>query len=359
MSGNRTPDFVGPLTTGNVSLPNLTRTGNFSGAGEKSGWHLLGNPYPQPIDWDLATASIPAGMSAAISVYRTSGGASGTYLTRTNGVGSLTDGLVPLGQAFFAQVTGAGPVSFTFTNALRVEANPATVARPAAETRPLVSLTLTKAGVPAATDATFVYVEAGATLGADDRFDGFKPARNVGLPTLATLINNTEAAVNGLPEGALTQPTTVEVTAVLPTPGTYRLAVGELLNFGGTAVALLDRLTGTRYDLATAPVVPLTATRAQEEVIGRFALEFNAGRVLGTAPLESVASIALFPNPATGAVHLTATPYTAAELLDATGRLIRRTTTDETGTTTVSLTDVPAGVYVVRVGGLTKRLVVQ
>jgi FG-GAP-like repeat/Bacterial Ig-like domain/Secretion system C-terminal sorting domain len=359
MSGNRTPDFVGPLTTGNVSLPTLTRTGNFSGAGEKSGWHLLGNPYPQPIDWDLATASIPAGMSTSISVYRTSGGNNGIYLTRTNGIGSLPDGVVPLGQAFFAQVTGAGPVSFTFTNALRVEANPATVARPAVETRPLVRLTLTKAGAPAETDATFVYVEAGASLGADDRFDGFKPARNVGLPTLATLINGIEAAVNGLPECTLTQPTTIELTAVLPTPGTYHMAVGELLNFGSTPVALLDRLTGTRSDLTTQPVVALTATRAQQEIIGRFALEFNGGRVLGTAPLVSTASIALFPNPATGAVRVTTTPHTSADLLDATGRLIRQVTTDETGATTIGLTDVPAGLYVVRVGSHTKRLVVK
>ncbi len=365
MSGGRTPDFVGPLTTGNVPLPSLTRTGNFSSAGEKSGWHLLGNPYPQPIDWDLATASIPTGMSGAISVYRTTGGANGTYLTRTNGIGSLPDGVVPLGQAFFAQVTGAGPVSFTFTDALRVEANPATVARPATETRPVLSLILAKmanSGTSAEADETFVYIEPGATLGPDDHFDGFKPAHNVGIPTLATLIGSAEAAVNGLPESALTQPTTIELLAILPTPGTYELHTNQLQNFDPTttSVVLLDRLTGTRYALTTQPIIHLTATRANEEILDRFALELNGNRILHTPALTpATPAITLWPNPATTTVHLTATPQTPAELLDATGRLIRQTATDETGATVLNLTDVPAGVYMVRCGSQTKRLVVK
>lgn len=47
IGGGQTPDFVGSLTTGNLDLA-LSATGTLT-AGNKAGWHLLGNAYPQPI----------------------------------------------------------------------------------------------------------------------------------------------------------------------------------------------------------------------------------------------------------------------------------------------------------------------
>jgi hypothetical protein len=289
-------------------------------------------------------------------VYRTTGGNNGAYLTRANGIGSLPDGIVPLGQAFFARATSA--TTFTFANAMRVEANPATVARPSAETRPVLGLTLTDAQGQG--DETFVYAEAGATAEADARFDGLKPGRNVGVPTLATLIGTEEAAINGLPETLLTQPATVELIAVLPTVGTYTLAVGQFVNFGSTTVELLDRLTGTRYDLRTTPVVTLTATRANEEMTGRFALVFNGQRITSTADLSPLTSdlLSLFPNPATGGTEVRVVGVAAGEvvrLLDATGRVVRVTTT-----AVLNTRELATGVYTVRTtGGRTTRLVVE
>ncbi|MEJ7485439.1 hypothetical protein WL639_12320, partial [Staphylococcus hominis] len=64
MPGNKTPDFVGILHTGDLDVV-LDVTGtNTAPTTQKAGWHLLGNPYPQPIDWDLFTA--PAGLDASV-----------------------------------------------------------------------------------------------------------------------------------------------------------------------------------------------------------------------------------------------------------------------------------------------------
>ncbi|MBC7446702.1 MAG: DUF3494 domain-containing protein, partial [Hymenobacteraceae bacterium] len=147
ISGGLTPDFVGQLQNGNLTMLNLTRTGE----GEKAGWHMLGNPYPAPLDWDRV--SVPAGMSNAISVWQSTGELqNGVYLTRVSsgngvGTGTLTNGHIAMGQGFFARVTGAGPVNFTFPQAARLTsyANPAHF-RTVADARPSMQLTLRQQG---------------------------------------------------------------------------------------------------------------------------------------------------------------------------------------------------------------------
>ncbi len=362
MPGAQTPDFVGALTNGDVPV-NLTVTGtNSSPNQQKAGWHLLGNLYPQPIDWDLAT--IPSGMSGSISVFRTQGGNNGLYLTRQNGLGSLPNGELPLGQGFFARATTDNTV-FTFTNALRVGANPGPVARPVADARPRLTLTLAATTPDAVADEVTIYAQAGATPGEDLRFDGLRPGRNLGnVPTIASLIEGQEAAVNGLPLETLTAgTTTIELTAALPVAGTYTLAVGELANFGSATVELLDRLTNTRYDLRQQATVTLTAAQANTVQTGRWAVVFNGQRVLGTSHLAPRTShLTLFPNPAAGgaSVRLTgAWVGSSVTVFDATGRAVVRTLTDATGTATVPTQGLAAGVYVLKAGAQTTRLVVE
>ncbi len=354
MKGGLTPDFVGPLTQTDVTRPNLTRTG----ATTKTGWHLLGNPYPSPIDWDLVT--VPASLNPAVSVFQSTVATNGLYLTRANGIGSLPNGIIPMGQAFFVQVDAA-PVSFTFTNACRVTTfgSPAHY-RSAADPRPAAHLTLRATGAPATeTDGAVVYFQEGATTAADRDFDGEKPAHNPGLPTLVSLTSTgaelAELAVNGLPETAL-QGATVELLLDLPAAGTYELATAQVANLTGTEAALLDRLTGTRYDLQQQPTVTVTA-RAAGEVRGRFALVF--GRESGRVTSGSGLALALYPNPAHGSVRVAGAAVGPVELLDATGRVVRRVTASATAETVLDLAALPAGVYVVRAGAASQRLVVN
>ena len=347
---------MGTLVTGALNVP-LTVTGNPATNG-KAGWALLGNPYAQPISWDLLTT--PAGLDASVFVWYSTGGANGGYRVRNaSNVGNLTDGLIGVGQAFFVRATAA--TTFPFTNALRVEENVA-LGRAAAATRSLVTLQLTGA---AGTDEATVYTEAAATLGYDGAFDAIRPTRNVGVPTLSALIDGQEAMISALPETALTSATetVVELTAALPTPGTYTLTVGTLTNFATTSVELLDRLTNTRYDLTQQLTLGLRATRANEVFVGRFALVLNGQRVLGTNLSPLTANLALYPNPATtgGSVRVTGCPASqAVTVFDLAGRRVATVVADATGAADVSLRELATGVYSVRTAdGRTARLVVQ
>ncbi len=371
LPGQQTPDFVGALTTGSVPVA-LTVTGtNTSVNAQKAGWHLLGNPYPQPIDWDLAT--VPAGMEPTISVWFSTGGTSGAYRFRNAAtqVGSLTDGVLALGQGFFARATA--PTTFTFSNALRVENGTVPLGRAAAPAAsasvPLLRLNLAPVGAPAThADATFLTVAPGATASLDAGLDALRPGRNVGVPTLATVVAGQEAAINALPETALTQAaeTAVELTAVLPEVGAYTLTVGELAGFGPASLVLLDRLTRTRYDLTQQPTITLAATRANEEVSGRFAILLNGNRVLGThSKLETEnPKLEIAPNPASaqGApVRLSGAPAgTRLVVSDLAGRIVASLPADATGAATLPTHPLAPGVYVVRAAdGRTARLVVE
>ncbi len=367
------PDFTGTLTNGNVTMTGLTRTGNFTGA-QKSGWHLLGNPYPSPIDWDLVT--IPAGMSSAVSVWRSTGdGNQGAYTTYTNGVGPANSDRIAMGQGFFARVTSTtGPVSFTFNNAARVTTyvNPS-VSRPASsstpsqvETRPLLALALRGASAAAsAADEAFVYFQNGATTAIDDRFDAEKPGFNDGIPTLVTLTAAAEGlAINGLDLSALTY-SQVPMLLKLPTAGTYVLEPTRFLNFNGTAVRLLDHVTNTAHDLSTNQPYTFTATTAGE-LRGRFTLEFGQ-RVTGvSADAAVLATIGVWPNPTAGQLHITLPAnltVSRAALTDALGRTVALPTLHAGATTDVSLAGQPAGVYVLHLttsaGVVTRRIVLE
>ncbi len=351
-----TPDFVGALTTGPVNVA-LSHTG-VNTASNKAGWHLLGNPYAQPIDWDLLAT--PAGVQAAVYVWYSAGGSNGAYRTRNaSGVGSLTNGLIGIGQGFFVRTTAAA--TFPFTNALRVESDTVALGRALAATAPRLTLTLAQTGRPAAeADALTVYEQAGATPGFDGAFDAARPAPNVGLPTLSALINGEEALISALPEGTLTTGTTVELTLTLPAVATYALTAAELTNLPGAI--LLDRLTNTRYDLTTQPTVAFAA--AQPGVVaGRFALVFGQ-RVLGTSDLAPRPShLLLFPNPATGGGVVSVYGGPASQpvaVFDLAGRRVATVAADAQGTATLPVGGLVPGVYSVRtIAGRTARLVIE
>ncbi len=354
MTGASTPNFVGTLGNGTFTRTGLTRTGSFLAAGQKSGWHMLGNPYPSPIDWDLVT--VPAGMSTAVSVFRSTGGSNGSYVTYTNGVGTPGTDLIGLGQGFFVRVTGSGPVDFTFTNACRLTsyAN-AAVYRTAQDIRPLVAMALRAATAPAAEAAeATVYFQDGASAGYDESFDGARPGRNIGVPTLASVVAGEELAVNGLPTTALEAGTTVSLLVDVPKAGTYVFEVGQLRHVNAP-VYLTDAVTGTVQPLTADARYTFTTATAGEQV-GRFALRF------GAAPAATNATtLTLWPNPAQDRVQVTLSG-TAKELtvFDAVGRVVR-TLALAAGQTSASfdVRGLPAGVYSVRGGAAMARLVVE
>ncbi|GAB3835807.1 DUF4394 domain-containing protein [Hymenobacter jeollabukensis] len=362
-----TPDFVGTLNNGTINQSGLTR-----GTQTESGWQLLGNPYPAPLNWDLVGRT---NVDGAVYVYRSTGQYAGTYSAYVaNGAG--TNGgtnVIGSGQGFFVRVSTPGSANgqVSFTNAARFTTYQSPVfQRPAAISGPLVRLALQAAAGPA--DEAVVYLEPGATAGFDASMDAYKLLAG-GAPLLASPIDaSTRLAVNALPPLSATTPERVvplHVQGLQAGPHTLRAA--ELLNLpAGTYAYLRDADTGALVDLQTQPSYSFTL--ANTSLTTRFSLLLTQNRVTATAPAALSQQIGLYPNPARTQVTLQlpaslAQQPVAVSVLNALGQQVLTRVLPATRSAqdalTLPLTGLAKGVYSVRLttaqGIVTKRLVVE
>jgi hypothetical protein len=147
-----------------------------------TGFNLIGNPYPSPIDWDAPEGWVRTNIDDAL-YYFNAGGAdqyTGVYSSYVNGISSdgIANNILATMQGAFIHVSdGAYPVAATliFTNQVRVNDLTPTFHKSAlAETRPLLRFTARMAGETAPADPLIVYFENEATAGFDSRQDALK-----------------------------------------------------------------------------------------------------------------------------------------------------------------------------------------
>ncbi|MFD2721018.1 T9SS type A sorting domain-containing protein [Hymenobacter monticola] len=371
--------FTVNLAPATLNLTGTLRTGNYAltmsrGATANSGWQLLGNPYPAPLNWNNLTR--PTGMDNALYVYQSSGPYAGSYVGYVNGAGPAGANLVASGQAFFGRVSSGSP-TLTFTNAARETTYTSpTQYRNTAETRPMLELALQAPAAGSLADVLYVYQEAGATAAFDSHYDALKVVLNGGQqPTLYQQAGPESLSIQGLPEG--TQPQALPLGVNAPTGGTFTFTPQRLDNFPATATLYLeDRLRGTWHNLRTGAY---TATLAQGLSTSRFVLHLNpaAGPLATTASTQPFAELQVYPNPAnsqTAVVQVvvsgqaTALAKARLEVLNSIGQRVYSAAgpaTSPTGTLRLSVptTGLAAGVYTVRLstatGVLTRKLVLN
>ncbi|MDO7874128.1 GEVED domain-containing protein [Hymenobacter sp. ASUV-10] len=359
-------DLSGVLNTGPVNTGALSHSGTAN-----SGWQLLGNPYPAPLNWSQVSG-LPAGIDASVYVFEPNSQYGGFYRSFVNGMGTNSfDGMLPAMQAFFVRTTQPVPAGFSFQNAHRVTSytNPA-FHRTTADQRPVLRLAL--GGLASnGTDETIVYLQAGATAtGTDAAFDAAKLPNSSGLSVATQLAGpgNGPLAISGLPTTAATVETRLPLTLQVPAAGSYRFDVTALAHFdAGTAVLLLDHQLNTRTDLRQVTSYAFTAAQAGA-LNGRFELLLGRpGSVTGTA--AALASpFSVWPNPASGkaALHVALdAPATKATLTLRTvlGQVVA-TQTFGGNAATLPTTGLAAGTYLltVQVAGqapATRRVVVE
>ncbi|MBC7449060.1 MAG: T9SS type A sorting domain-containing protein, partial [Hymenobacteraceae bacterium] len=356
-NANTVVDITGTFQNGPVTTPSLTR-GDFG----TSGWNLVGNPYPAPIDWRLV--SKPAAVNDALYVYQPTGKYTGQYASWVNGVAvnSATPEL-PSMAGFFVRANTPGATStLTFTNAARLTTwtNPV-FGRPTAtttEARSVVRLVVT-APTTGKADEAVVYFETGATRAFDRAFDSGKPVLGGdGYPTLWSSNGTESMAINGLPEADLTSGTVIPLAVRVPADGQYTLSARQLLNLpAGAPVWLEDRQLGTVTNLATDTVYAFSMVAAN--TTPRFYLNIGRGMPTGTNPALDLATARLnvYPNPAQAdvTVRLDGLPATmgalTATLIDALGReVLTAMLRPELGTAEAGLDvrTLPQGVYTLR-----------
>ena len=352
IAGTQTEGFTGTLNTGPYTRTltrDLSRAAGSStpgtlarGAGPDAGWALVGNPYPAPLDWSRVTPASRPNLDGSIYVFESTGPYAGQYRPYTNGVGQSP--LIGSSQSFFVRVSpGQTSGSINFGNAQRIITfgSQAPVRRDRADPRPFVRLALAGAGT---TDALYLYAEAGATPGLDPAFDAAKLPNPGGL-NLASLTAAGEAlAIDG--RAAFGPATVVPLQVAVPAAGTYTLRTEALANLAGTAVTLVDNLTGTRTLLAAGTAYAFTT--ATGTAPGRFYLSLTTAGALGTAAALQ-AQVLAYPNPTHGTLTVLrpAGPAATGTLLNALGQPVR-TLALPTAETVLDLRGLAPGLYTLR-----------
>jgi hypothetical protein len=303
--------FTGTFNTGAQSVGPLAR----ANATSATGWQLLGNPYPSPLDWSTVTSTQRPGVGAAMYVFQSTSQYNGVYRAYVNGMGSASP-LIEAGSGYFVQVAAAStPGSVNLTNANRITTfgTQTPFGRPTADLRPQLQLRVAGAGL---TDETYLYFEAGATIGVDADYDAAKLPNSTGL-NLASLAGSAPLAIQGLAPLSGTAEVVVPLALTTPAAGSFAFEVADLANFAGLAVYLRDTqagtqqplLAGTRYAFAQATGAAST---------GRFALVFRPAGVLATQAGLSAAQVSVFPNPAHGSFTVQLPPLSGQRAVQAT-----------------------------------------
>ncbi|MBC8085323.1 MAG: T9SS type A sorting domain-containing protein, partial [Hymenobacter sp.] len=371
--GAETVTFQGPLNSGPVLVPNLGYGTNAA----QAGWHLLGNPYPSPLDWSTLTVGTGGAdnlqnLNGAVYVFQSSGQYAGTYRSYVGGIG---DPFIASGQGFFVRTAGTGQSgTLRLSNANRVttwSATNSTLNRNTTDPRPQVHLRVSGGAAGTIADQTTVYFEAEATAAPDARFDAYKLRNPGGAISLFSLVGSDELSINGLPE-LDSQPRTVPLGLSVSQAGPYTFVANQL-HFGPVALYLRDALTGALVNLSQQPRYTFQVVAGDLATTTRFVLEFRPGNALATRAGLDASQVSLFPNPAEREFTLilpglpTAKTVTA-QLVNTLGQtvLTRTLPLPRTGLTArFDVRDLATGVYSLRLstGGtevpLTKRLVIE
>jgi hypothetical protein len=303
--------FTGTFNNGTQNSGTLNRDNNAS----TSGWQLLGNPYPSPLDWSTVTTAQRPGVGAAMYVYQSTGQYAGNYRAYANGIGGASP-LIEAGSGYFVQVAAAGtPGAVNLTNDNRVTTfgaqNP--FGRLATDLRPQLRLRVAGAGL---TDEAHLYFEAGATTGVDAEYDAAKLPNSTGL-NLAALAGSAPLAIQGLAPLTGTNEVVVPLALATPAAGSFAFEVADLANFAGLAVYLRDTQAGTQQPLLAGTRYAFTQA-AGAAGTGRFALVFRPAGVLATQSALSAAQVSVFPNPAHGSFTLLLPPVAGQRAVQAT-----------------------------------------
>lgn len=300
--------LTGKPHTGSVSSPGLGVGTSGGSIVYWSGWHLVGNPYPSPIDAFSVMLNNTPNFRASIAINHSTSLTGGRYSILNNGDAN-TDSIaqfLPIMQGFFVQrdtsSRNTGTQTYNFTDFDRKTENPATGLTPfyrmARPVFPRLELALLN-NQSRDQDLTAVSFRPEAKNGYDSQYDAPRPPDNDGTcPTLYTVSEAHErCAINAY--GPLTTSTVVPVGMKTLIPGnSYTLRLSKLNNFdAATRVFLEDRLAGRTKELK--PQRPFIFLADGESYEQRFFLHVEPeGRSLATDANTTELAVDVYPSPA-------------------------------------------------------------
>jgi len=258
---NNTKQNATASMTGSLRATDLPVTLGYTDASQ--GWNFLGNPFPSAIDKDLGTW----GENSTGSVYVWDG--SDYLYYNTVGGGTLTDGIIPVGQGFFVKATIAG--SFTIPAAARIHDSQEFYKNSNGDTKPFIRLDLVTG---TNTSVAFIGFPEGGSADFDNNMDADRLFGSLETPQMIIPEGERDLCMNA------SSPLGENETRVIPLhimyfqDGTYDLAVSDLDHLPGVQITLEDLHTGELHDLSRINFYHFSANAGDNP--DRFRLHFRS-----------------------------------------------------------------------------------
>ena len=238
-----TADFPGSLYSTDLTLSTSTQP-SVTFTHDTLGLNLISNPFTSAIDWDAGSWQ-RTNINGTVWVWSS---ATGNYLYRNgSGLGNLTDGIIPVSQAFFIEALAAGPV-LTIPSDARVHHtqqfyNPA---REIQEEVPYVVLSVS--GNSGKSDETWVAFCQTCTDGNDPDRDVKKIYGDDNAPQLYAQEEELHLSIDALPplagEGRI-----VPLSFMAGENGSHKIWLADVTGMEDTEIVLEDLFTEKTYVL--------------------------------------------------------------------------------------------------------------
>jgi fibronectin-binding autotransporter adhesin len=281
---SNTVDITGAVNNGPLSVTLYNHNQIYT-----TGFNLVGNPYPSPVDWNAAGWT-KTNIDNTVYYFKATDQYGGTYSTY-NGVTSsdgLATNIIPSMQGFFVHVSdGAYPVtgSLGMTNSIRInDLTHAFLKKGKAGPSQLIRIAASFTDDANSTDPAVIYFEEFATDAMDSKYDALKLMNtDVKVPNIFSMISGgRKLSINALPflTGSSLQ---VSLGIRANRAGTIRFRILDIdETTASLGVSLFDAVTGISQNLLG--VNEYQVTLATGEYLNRFYL--NLGSVITGAQME-------------------------------------------------------------------------
>lgn len=347
-------EFTGVLNTGAHSI-NLTRTAG------KTGFNLVGNPYPSYLNWNSV---IKTNVSNTMWLRTKEGGVYKFYTYNTidgaSGIGvpaTVTQYIPPM-QAFWVRVNTEGTGSLAVDNNMRshkdVTGN--ILKAPAINTQQLLRLQVSN-GIN--TDETVIYFNGNAS----DTFDKYDAQKRTNgeptVPEIFTEVGQEQLVINGMKE--VKYNTEIPIGFRTGEANNFSISANEISNFEtGTRVILIDKLNPIAEVELSDGVIYNFSSQATTSTTNRFSLLFRIPKVVTEVNNTGKVNVQVFVN-ADNQITIISPEKAMYSIYNAMGQMI------ENGVVNSKLITLPitigtklnSGVYLVKVNNQSTRVIVK
>lgn len=239
-----TINLSGQVNSGALQVNLSNNNGTYT-----NGFHLVGNPYPSPIDWDSSTGWTKSNIADAIYFFNATDEFTGTYSSYVNGVASTGSetSIIPSMQGFFVQVnSGAASGNLGMTNEVRTNNFSQSFYKSQERKGSNKSLIRLSAGFSDSEviDAMAIYFDFTANEGFEPEMDALKLMNtNTNVPNIYyPLTENRNLSINAVPKSQLLSEKLIPLGLELKRDGNVRISLRDIENLdSGTRIFLIDK----------------------------------------------------------------------------------------------------------------------